>query len=108
VLKTGVAGLVVGVLYVLSGSLLWRMIAHTAVDLRGGAIGYRLLATAATATLADHDESGVRAGSWDCAGADDQRLRSRARQRANTNPASNPPTFREMEQPSAISMRRVP
>jgi uncharacterized protein len=43
VAKTGIAGLVTGALYVLSGSLLWPMILHAAIDLQGGAIGYRLL-----------------------------------------------------------------
>jgi membrane protease YdiL (CAAX protease family) len=42
ILKTGIAGAITGALYVVSGSLLWPMILHAAVDLQGGAIGYRL------------------------------------------------------------------
>jgi membrane protease YdiL (CAAX protease family) len=43
VIKTGVTGLVMGVLYVGTGSLLWPMILHLAVDLHGGAMARRVL-----------------------------------------------------------------
>ncbi|MGQ0765239.1 MAG: CPBP family intramembrane glutamic endopeptidase [Gemmatimonadota bacterium] len=43
VLKTALAGALTGALYVVSGSLLWPMIVHAAVDLHGGAVGFRLL-----------------------------------------------------------------
>lgn len=39
IIKTGVVGLLTGLLYVGTGSLLWPMILHGAVDLQGGAIG---------------------------------------------------------------------
>jgi len=42
-LKTGTIGLVTGLLYVGTGSLLWPMILHAAVDLSGGAIAYDVL-----------------------------------------------------------------
>jgi membrane protease YdiL (CAAX protease family) len=44
VVKTGVTGLIMGLLFVGSGSVLWPMILHAAVDLQGGAAGRRLLA----------------------------------------------------------------
>lgn len=40
VLKTGVIGILTGVLYAGTGSLLWPMVAHAAIDLQGGAIGW--------------------------------------------------------------------
>lgn len=43
IVKTGVAGLVAGVLYVATGSLLWSVILHAAVDWQGGALGRRAL-----------------------------------------------------------------
>ncbi|MGH7470614.1 MAG: CPBP family intramembrane glutamic endopeptidase [Longimicrobiales bacterium] len=39
VIKTGVTGLMMGILYVATGSLLWPVILHTAVDLHGGGDG---------------------------------------------------------------------
>lgn len=46
VLKTGGVGILTGVLYVATGSLLWPMVLHAGVDLQGGAIARRLLAAA--------------------------------------------------------------
>lgn len=43
VVKTGVTGLVAGFLYYGTGSLLWPMVLHAAIDLQGGAVGRRLL-----------------------------------------------------------------
>ncbi len=43
VIKTGVTGLMMGILYVATGSLLWPMILHTAVDLHGGAMARHVL-----------------------------------------------------------------
>ena len=43
VLKTGATGIVTGLLYVGTGSLLWSMLIHTAIDLHGGAVGRRLI-----------------------------------------------------------------
>ena len=40
VIKTGLAGLVAGTLYVATGSLLWPIILHVAIDLQGGAVGW--------------------------------------------------------------------
>ena len=45
IVKTGVAGLIAAVLYVTTGSLLWPIVLHAAVDLQGGAIGRRVLAS---------------------------------------------------------------
>lgn len=42
-LKTGTVGLVMGLLFVLSGSLLWGMVLHAVTDLQGGAIARRVL-----------------------------------------------------------------
>lgn len=42
VLKTGINGLLMGLLFVGTGSLLWPIILHTAVDLQGGAAAKRL------------------------------------------------------------------
>ncbi len=39
VLKTGMVGILAGALYVATGSLLWPIILHAAVDLQGGAVG---------------------------------------------------------------------
>jgi len=41
--KTGVTGLIMGALFVATGSLLWPMILHAAVDLQGGAAAKLLL-----------------------------------------------------------------
>jgi membrane protease YdiL (CAAX protease family) len=38
VVKTGVTGVIAGLLFALTGSLLWPVILHAAVDLQGGAI----------------------------------------------------------------------
>ena len=46
-LKTGVTGVLMGLLYAGTGSLLWPMILHAAVDLQGGAMARRVLATEA-------------------------------------------------------------
>ena len=43
VLKTGVVGAMLAGLYLLGGSLLWPMLVHVAIDLQGGAFGFRLL-----------------------------------------------------------------
>jgi membrane protease YdiL (CAAX protease family) len=43
VVKTGVIGLIMGALFVATGSLLWPMILHAAVDLQGGAAAKLLL-----------------------------------------------------------------
>ena len=43
VVKTGVTGLIMGLLFVGTGSLLWPIILHTAIDLQGGAAAKRLL-----------------------------------------------------------------
>jgi len=43
ILKTGLVGLVMGALFLFTGSLLWPMILHVAVDLQGGAIGRRII-----------------------------------------------------------------
>lgn len=43
VMKTGATGLVMGILYVATGSLIWPVILHTAVDLQGGSIARRVL-----------------------------------------------------------------
>lgn len=42
-LKTGAVGAVTGVLYVVTGSLLWPAVLHAAVDLQGGAAARRIL-----------------------------------------------------------------
>jgi membrane protease YdiL (CAAX protease family) len=42
VVKTGVMGLLLGVLFVGTGSLLWPMIVHAAIDLGAGMLGDRL------------------------------------------------------------------
>lgn len=46
VVRTGIVGLGAGVLYVGTGSLLWPMILHAAIDLQGGALAQRALAPA--------------------------------------------------------------
>ncbi|MFW6031580.1 MAG: CPBP family intramembrane glutamic endopeptidase [Myxococcota bacterium] len=43
IVRTGAVGVVMGLLYVGSGSLLWPVILHAAVDLNGGAIGRRVM-----------------------------------------------------------------
>ena len=40
--KAGVVGLAAGLLFVGTGSLLWPMVLHAAVDLQGGAVGRRV------------------------------------------------------------------
>lgn len=47
--RTGLVGLGMGALYVGTGSLLWPMILHTAIDVQGGAVGRRVLAPATAA-----------------------------------------------------------
>lgn len=44
VLKTGTAGILSGLLFAGTGSLLWPMVLHAALDLQGGAIARKLLA----------------------------------------------------------------
>ena len=51
ILRTGAVGVVMGLLYVGSGSLLWPMILHAAVDLNGGAVWRRVM-TAGTGDAA--------------------------------------------------------
>lgn len=48
VLKTGATGVATGLLYVGTGSLLWSMFIHAAIDLHGGAVGRRLLPASPT------------------------------------------------------------
>jgi membrane protease YdiL (CAAX protease family) len=43
ILKTGATGTVNGLLYVATGSLVWPMLLHSALDLHGGAVGRRVL-----------------------------------------------------------------
>ncbi|MEZ4416941.1 MAG: CPBP family intramembrane glutamic endopeptidase [Gemmatimonadota bacterium] len=43
VLKTGIIGLGAALLFVATGSLLWPMALHTAIDLHGGAVGRKIL-----------------------------------------------------------------
>ncbi|HUF07720.1 MAG TPA: CPBP family intramembrane glutamic endopeptidase [Rhodothermales bacterium] len=43
VLKTGAVGLLMGLLYVGTGSLVWPMILHSAIDLQGGAVARHVL-----------------------------------------------------------------
>jgi uncharacterized protein len=43
VLLTGAVGLLLGGLYVLTGSLLWPILAHVLIDVNGGTLGYLLL-----------------------------------------------------------------
>lgn len=52
VVKTGATGLVMAILYVGTGSLLWPMILHTAVDLQGGAMARHALPRAPSAEAA--------------------------------------------------------
>jgi membrane protease YdiL (CAAX protease family) len=49
VVKTGGVGLLAGLLYLATGSLLWPMILHAVVDLQGGAIGRKILGQSAAA-----------------------------------------------------------
>lgn len=46
--RAGALGVVMALLYVGSGSLLWPMILHAAVDLNGGAIGRRVVTAEGT------------------------------------------------------------
>lgn len=48
-IKTGATGVFTGVLYVGTGSLVWSMLIHAAIDLHGGGVGRRLLTDAAVA-----------------------------------------------------------
>lgn len=41
--KTGIVGLAMGAIYHATGSLLWPMILHSAIDLQGGAVAFHLL-----------------------------------------------------------------
>ena len=43
IVRTGAIGIAMAVLYVGTGSLLWPMILHGAIDLNGGAVGRRVL-----------------------------------------------------------------
>ncbi len=43
ILRTGAVGIIMSLLYVGSGSLLWPMTLHAAVDLNGGAVGRRVV-----------------------------------------------------------------
>lgn len=52
VVKTGATGLVMGLLYVGTGSLLWPVILHAAVDLHGGAMARRVLGSVTSAEAA--------------------------------------------------------
>lgn len=47
VLKTGITGLVMGLLYAGTGSLLWPAILHAAIDLQGGAAARKVLTSEA-------------------------------------------------------------
>lgn len=48
IVRTGAVGIVMALLYVGSGSLLWPMILHAAVDLNGGAVGRRVVTAEGT------------------------------------------------------------
>ena len=50
IVRTGAVGIVMGLLYVGSGSLLWPVILHAAVDLNGGAVGRRVVTAEAEAS----------------------------------------------------------
>jgi membrane protease YdiL (CAAX protease family) len=43
VIKTTIAGLVLGAVYVGTGSLVWSMVLHALIDVQGGTVGYRIL-----------------------------------------------------------------
>ena len=43
VVKTTIAGLVLGAVYAGTGSLLWPAILHALIDVQGGSVGYRVL-----------------------------------------------------------------
>jgi len=45
VVKTTIAGLVLGAIYIGTGSLLWPAILHALIDVQGGTVGYELLQT---------------------------------------------------------------
>jgi uncharacterized protein len=55
VVKTGATGLGMGILYVGTGSLLFPMILHAAVDLQGGAMARRVLGSAPPPGLAGEE-----------------------------------------------------
>lgn len=42
-IKTGATGILTGLLYIGTGSLLWSIVIHAAIDLHGGAVGRRLV-----------------------------------------------------------------
>jgi uncharacterized protein len=43
IVKTTIAGLFFGAVYIGTGSLMWPMILHALVDVQGGSVGYKLL-----------------------------------------------------------------
>jgi CAAX protease family protein len=43
IVKTTVVGLVLGAIYIATGSLVWPMILHALIDVQGGTVGYRVL-----------------------------------------------------------------
>ncbi|MEO6835084.1 MAG: type II CAAX endopeptidase family protein [Candidatus Tumulicola sp.] len=47
IVKTGVAGVLFGAIYIATGSLVWPMILHALLDVQGGAIAFRALRSAA-------------------------------------------------------------
>ena len=44
--KTGLVGLIFGIVYVATGSLLWPILLHVLLDIQGGTLAYRVLASA--------------------------------------------------------------
>lgn len=53
ILKTGIVGALLTGLYILTGSLLWPMILHTAIDLQGGAFGRWVLGSPGLRTVSE-------------------------------------------------------
>ena len=47
VLRTALVGLVLGAIYVATGSLVWAMLVHALVDVRGGLLGYAIVRVSA-------------------------------------------------------------
>lgn len=43
VFKTSAVGIILGIVYVATGSLLWPILLHVLIDIAGGTVGYRLL-----------------------------------------------------------------
>lgn len=43
VVKTAIVGLVLGAIYIGTGSLVWPMILHALIDVQGGTVGYKVL-----------------------------------------------------------------